>query len=105
VVQRANRPLEKGVRKAAVLVGEDLAREVRRGQRTSLIVDLDVPGAPDQTTVVSTHLENRAKPTIRRQQLQELLTHIRENPHPVVLAGDFNTTGGDSTPTSVEYSL
>ena len=26
------RPLEKGVRKAAVLVGEDLAREVRRGQ-------------------------------------------------------------------------
>ena len=61
------RPLEKGKRKAAILIGEDLLREVRRGQRSMLLVDLDVPEAPGHTvTVVSTHLENRAKPKIRQ---------------------------------------
>ena len=42
-------PLEKTKRKAAVLIGEDLLQEVRRGGRTTLFVDLDVPevaGAP-----------------------------------------------------------
>ena len=42
------RPLEKAKRKAAILIGEDLLREVRRGQRTTLYVDLDVPEAPGQ---------------------------------------------------------
>jgi len=57
------RPLEKGKRKAAILIGEDLAREVRRGQRTTLFVDLDIPEAPGgRLTIASTHLENRAKP-------------------------------------------
>lgn len=100
------RPLEKGKRKAAVLIGEDLLREVRRGQRTTLFVDLDVPGAPGQSlTVASTHLENRAKPKIRRQQMQELLKEIHDISHPVVVAGDLNTTGSDSTPTSIENML
>lgn len=40
------RPLEKGKRKAAYLIGEDLLREVRRGGRMTLYVDLDVPEAP-----------------------------------------------------------
>ena len=100
------RPLEKGKRKAAILIGEDLLREVRRGQRTILLVDLDVPEAPGHAvTVVSTHLENRTKPAIRRQQMEELLKQIHDISHPVILAGDFNTTGGDSTPTSVERIL
>ena len=97
------RPLEKGKRKAAVLVGEDLLREVRRGQRTALYVDLDVPGAPgERIIIVSTHLENRAKPKVRRQQMEQLLNQIQEVRHPVIVAGDLNTTGSDSTPTSVE---
>ncbi len=100
------RPLEKGKRKAAVLIGEDLLREVRRGQRTTLFVDLDVPEAPGQSvTVAATHLENRAKPVIRRQQMNELLKQIHDIPHPVIVAGDFNSTGGDGTPTSVENML
>ena len=100
------RPLEKAKRKAAVLIGEDLLREVRRGQRTALFVDLDVPEAPGQRlTIVSTHLENRAKPKIRRQQMEELLKEIHDIPHPVVVAGDLNTSGSDSTPTSVENML
>jgi len=100
------RPLEKGKRKAAILIGEDLLREVRRGQRSMLLVDLDVPEAPGHAvTVVSTHLENRAKPKIRRQQMEELLKQIHDIAHPVIVAGDLNTSGSDSTPTSIENML
>jgi endonuclease/exonuclease/phosphatase family metal-dependent hydrolase len=100
------RPLEKGKRKAAILIGEDLMREVRRGQRMTLYVDLDVPEAPGHSvTVASTHLENRTKPKVRRQQMEELLHEVSEVSHPVVVAGDLNTTGSDSTPTSIENML
>jgi len=98
--------LEKGKRKAAVLIGEDLLREVRRGQRTTLYVDLDVPQAPGQSvTIACTHLENRAKPKIRRQQMQELLKAVSDISNPVVIAGDLNTTGSDSTPIDVKTLL
>jgi endonuclease/exonuclease/phosphatase family metal-dependent hydrolase len=100
------RPLETVKRKAAVLIGEDLQKEVRRGQRTTLFVDLDVPEAPGQrVTVAATHLENRTKPKIRRQQMQELLKEVEGISNPVLVAGDLNTTGGDSTPTSIENML
>jgi endonuclease/exonuclease/phosphatase family metal-dependent hydrolase len=100
------RPLEKGKRKVAVLIGEDLQKEVRRGQRTTLYVDLDVPEAPDQVlTVAATHLENRTRPKIRRKQLEELLAQVHDIPHPLIVAGDMNTTGSDSTPTSAENML
>ena len=100
------RPLEKGKRKAAILIGEDLLREVRRGQRTTLFVDLDVPEAPNQRlTIASTHLENRAKPKVRKEQMKELIDEIYQVSNPVIVAGDLNTTGGNSTPTSVENML
>jgi endonuclease/exonuclease/phosphatase family metal-dependent hydrolase len=100
------RPLEKGKRKAATLIGEDLLREVRRGGRTTLYVDLDVPEAPGhRVTIASTHLENRAKPKIRRQQMEELLNQVRDTANPVIIGGDMNSTGTDSTPTSVENML
>jgi len=98
--------LEKGKRKAAILVGEDLQREMRRGGRMTLFVDLDVPELSGHTlTVAATHLENRAKPKVRRQQLEELLGDVREASNPLVIAGDLNTTGSDSTPTSVKNML
>jgi len=100
------RPLEKAKRKAGILIGEDLLREVRRGGRTTLYVDLDVPEAPGhRVTIACTHLENRAKPKIRRQQMGELLNQVRDTANPVIVAGDMNTTGSDSTPTSVENML
>jgi endonuclease/exonuclease/phosphatase family metal-dependent hydrolase len=100
------RPLEKGKRKAAILIGEDLQREVRRGQRTTLFVDLDVPDAPGhRVTLACTHLENRAKPKIRRQQMEQLLKEVHDIAHPVIVAGDMNTTGSDATPTSIENML
>jgi hypothetical protein len=43
-------------------------------------VDLDVPEAPGQrVTIESTHLENRAKPKIRRQQIEESLNQVRDH--------------------------
>jgi len=100
------RPLEKGKRQASKLVGEDMMREVRRGQRMTLYVDLDVPEAPDhRVTIAATHLENRTRPKNRRKQLQQLLKDVRDVPNPVIIAGDMNTTGSDSTPTSVENML
>jgi endonuclease/exonuclease/phosphatase family metal-dependent hydrolase len=98
--------LEKAKRKAAILIGEDLLEETRRGARTTLFVDLDVPEAPGhRLTIAATHLENRTRPKVRRQQMEELLNEIREVPNPVLVAGDLNTTGSDSTPTSVANML
>lgn len=100
------RPLEKAKRKAAILIGEDLAREVRRGGRMTLFVDLDVPEAPEhRVTIACTHLENRTKPKLRREQMQELLKEVEDVRNPVIIAGDMNTTGSDSTPTSIENML
>jgi endonuclease/exonuclease/phosphatase family metal-dependent hydrolase len=100
------RPLESAKRKAAILIGEDLQKEVRRGQRTTLYVDLDVPDAPGHSvTVVSTHLENRSKPKIRRLQMEELLKQVHGISNPVIIGGDLNTTGSDGTPTSIENML
>jgi endonuclease/exonuclease/phosphatase family metal-dependent hydrolase len=100
------RPLEKGKRKAAILIGEDLQKEVRRGQRTTLYVDLDIPDAPEHVvTVASTHLENRTRPKYRRAQMQELLAQTHDIRNPLIVAGDLNTTGSDGTPTSFENYL
>jgi endonuclease/exonuclease/phosphatase family metal-dependent hydrolase len=92
---------EKGKRAAAVLVGEKLGREIRRGGRTNIIVDLDVPDLPERTLrVVATHLENRADPEDRRLELEELLRKLRDTRGPVIIAGDMNTTGSKSMPRS-----
>ena len=79
---------------------------MRRGQRTTLFVDLDVPDAPgERITIACTHLENRAKPNIRRQQMEQLLNEVHGIDTPVIIAGDMNTTGSDDTPTSVQNML
>jgi len=92
---------EKGKRSAAIIVGEKLGREIRRGGRTNLIVDLDVPDLPERTLrVIGAHLENRADPKDRRLELEELLGKVRDTRGPIVLAGDMNTTGTKSMPRS-----
>jgi hypothetical protein len=88
---------EKGKRAAAILVGEKLGREIRRGGRTNLIVDLDVPDLPEHTVwVVAAHLENRTDPKDRRLELEELMGKVRHSQMPVIIAGDMNTTGANS---------
>src|SRR4029079_7900092 len=99
--------LEKGKRKGAGLVfGEKILREVRRGGRMMLLADIADKSFPgEKLTVVATHLEARAKPSERMKQLQEVLMEIKEIDHPVVLAGDMNTSGSDSTPTSFQREV
>lgn len=99
--------LEKGKRKGAKLVfGEKIMREVRRGGRMMLIADVSHTSIPGGTlTVVATHLEAKAKPSERVDQLEEVLSEIKSIDNPVVLAGDMNTSGSDATPTSFQREV
>ena len=105
--KQALAPLEKGKRigaEAAFL--EKISRQIRRGGRTSLIVTLDVPDLKEKRlTVAATHLESNALPEIRRKQMEELLVLLRDIRNPVIIAGDLNTTGGDSSPTSIKKQI
>jgi endonuclease/exonuclease/phosphatase family metal-dependent hydrolase len=100
------RPMEKGKREASKLIGEDMMREVRRGQRMTLYVELDVPQVPGKRlTIACTHLENRTRPKTRRKQLEQLLKDVKKIPNPLIIAGDMNTSSGDATPTSIENMM
>ncbi|RMG51083.1 MAG: hypothetical protein D6723_11195 [Acidobacteria bacterium] len=80
--------------------------QLRRGGRMALIVEIEVPDLPERrVTVVATHLETRARPVVRRQQMCELLAELHEVTHPVILAGDLNTTGRDATPGAIHQHL
>jgi endonuclease/exonuclease/phosphatase family metal-dependent hydrolase len=96
--------LEKGRRWSAQRVfSERIQRQVRRGGRMALIAELET-GSPG-VTVISTHLEDRATPSCRREQMENLLAELQGTPGAVVLGGDLNTSGGDGTPTSVRYEI
>jgi endonuclease/exonuclease/phosphatase family metal-dependent hydrolase len=99
--------LEAGKRKGAKLVfGEKVMREVRRGGRMMLLAEIQDAGIPGGgLTVVATHLEAKTKPARRLDQLQEVLRQIQNIDHPVILAGDMNTSGSDSSPTSFQREV
>jgi endonuclease/exonuclease/phosphatase family metal-dependent hydrolase len=99
--------MEAGKRKgASLLFGEEIVREVRRGGRTNLIATIDVPDLPgDQVTIVAAHLENRTTPKNRVKQMDEILDFIKPISHPVVVAGDMNTTGADGSVTSIKSAV
>ena len=105
--RKALDPLEKGKRlgaEAAFL--EKTVRQIRRGRRTSLIVTLDVPDLKEKKlTLAATHLESNALPKIRCKQMEELLSLLRDIRNPVIIAGDLNTTGKDSSPTSIKKQI
>jgi endonuclease/exonuclease/phosphatase family metal-dependent hydrolase len=80
---------------------ERITREVRRGGRMTMIVELAVPESPTgAVTVVAPHLETKCKPECRRKQMAEILARIKSEKNPVILAGDLNTSGSDTSPTS-----
>ncbi len=99
--------LEQGKRwSASKLFRERVKREVRRGGRMALIVDLAVPAFPTgRLTVISVHLENKCPPGCRQRQMKALLRVIQSIDNPIVLAGDLNTSGSDATPTSVRNEI
>lgn len=88
------------------LFRERVEREVRHGGRMALIAHISVPSVPTgEVAVVSVHLENKCPPACRRRQMQALLTSMKGERNPVVLAGDMNTTSRDNTPTSVRNEI
>ena len=94
----------RGMSRAAFL--ETAARQIRHGGRSILIVELEIPQLPEGLlTVIATQLENRCKPAQRRRQMQEVLSLIKDIGGPVVLAGDFNTSGSDLSPTSFKREI
>ena len=99
--------IEAGKRKgASLLFGEQIVREVRRGGRTNLIATIEVPGLPGgEVTIVAAHLENRTTPKGRVKQMNEILEFIKPISHPVVVAGDMNTTGADGSVVSIKSAL
>jgi endonuclease/exonuclease/phosphatase family metal-dependent hydrolase len=99
--------LEKGKRFASNKIFlERIEREVRLGGRMALIADVRIPDLRGgMATVVDVHLENKCKPGCRARQMDELLAQVAELPHPVILAGDLNTTGLDGTPTSIRREI
>jgi endonuclease/exonuclease/phosphatase family metal-dependent hydrolase len=99
--------LESGRRMAAnKFFMERIAREVRRGGRTVLFVELAVPESPTgAVTVVAPHLENKCKPGCRLKQATQILEWIRSDHNPVILGGDLNTTATDNAPMSTSKVL
>jgi endonuclease/exonuclease/phosphatase family metal-dependent hydrolase len=100
-------PVQKAEGKLSIEVfKEQLLRQVRRGGRMMLmadIVDGDLPSG--RVTVVATHLEDMTTPANRRRQLEEILDQIKSLTHPVILAGDMNTSTHDAAPISVTRAL
>jgi endonuclease/exonuclease/phosphatase family metal-dependent hydrolase len=99
--------LEQGKRFAADKIFlARIEREVRVGGRMALIADLAIPDLQTHVaTVVNAHLENKCPPECRTKQMDALLSQIKRIEHPVIVAGDLNTTGADGTPTSIRREI
>lgn len=108
LTERKDHDAIEGLRRfgAEELFETPIQREVKLGGRSFFRVDLEVPGLPHDTlSVINVHLEIRARPEDRRRQMEEILGHIKGIPHPVVLAGDFNSSRYDLSPTSLQRVL
>jgi endonuclease/exonuclease/phosphatase family metal-dependent hydrolase len=95
-------PIEAARRRATELAFDNqIRREMKVGGRIFFRVDLDVPGMPgDTVTVIHNHLEIKTPPSGREAQMAEILSHIKDIPHVVIMAGDHNTAQNDLSPTS-----
>lgn len=78
--------------------------ELRHGGRMAIIADLLLPNN-ERVTVIGTHLENRSLPECRANQFQYLLNRIITIRNPIIIGGDMNTTGTDSSPVSVKKEV
>jgi endonuclease/exonuclease/phosphatase family metal-dependent hydrolase len=81
------------------LFDERVRRQVRRGGRLALIVNLEVPQSPTGlVTVVCPHLEDYTDSRGRRVQADYLLGQMTQLSNPVIVTGDFNTMGHNAHP-------
>jgi endonuclease/exonuclease/phosphatase family metal-dependent hydrolase len=83
---------------------EKIEREIRRGDRMALLIRLKLADSPTgYVTVLDTHLEDKTKPDCRRRQMNAILETLKSVADPVILSGDFNTTGLDGNQISAKY--
>ncbi len=98
-------PVEAVRRKAAKSVfAEKVLTELRHGSRIALVADIKLPNN-QIVTVVACHIENRCLPQGRLEQIKYVLEKIKDIKNPVILAGDFNTTGSDASPTTLKKEV
>src|SRR5581483_6425956 len=91
---------------SAAVFKEQLVRQVRRGGRMMLLADITDQDFPSgKATIVATHLEDVTTPGNRQKELQEILDRIADIDHPVILAGDMNTSTHTGVPISVTRAL
>ena len=91
---------------SAAIFKEQLIRQVRRGGRMMLLADISDRDLPSgKVTVVATHLEDITTPAMRQKQLEEILNKIADSDHPVILAGDMNTSTHTGVPISVTRAM
>lgn len=80
-----------------------ITRELKVGGRCFFRVDVAVPGVPGGVvTLVNNHLEIKTRPWHREAQMEEILSHLKDVPHPVIMAGDHNSAPNDVSATSFE---
>lgn len=60
------------------------------GRRVAMAATIQHAGKP--ITIYAVHLDNRLDVTDRRKQMIPVLEHAKQQPTPVVIAGDFNTS-------------
>lgn len=86
---------------AEQIFSEKILTELRHGNRMAIVADLLLPNN-QKITVIATHLENRCVPKCRYEQFEFLLNRLKGIKNPLVLGGDFNTTGTDASPVSLK---
>jgi endonuclease/exonuclease/phosphatase family metal-dependent hydrolase len=79
-----------------------ITREMKVGGRIFFRVDLEVPELPEGTlTIINIHLEIKCAPKGRQAQIAEILyAYLKKIKNPVIVAGDFNSSEQDLSPTS-----
>jgi len=95
--------VEEGRRAGATIAFEnEIRRELKVGGRCYFRVDVAVPQAPGGVvTLVNNHLEIKTTPKGREAQMVEILEHVKNIPHPVIMAGDHNSAPEDVSATSL----
>ena len=89
---------------AQQIFSEKILTELRHGSRMAIVCDLLLPNS-QKITVVATHLENRCISKCRYEQFEFLLKRLRGIKNPLILGGDFNTTGTDASPVSLKKEV
>ncbi len=83
-----------------------VTRELKVGGRCYFRVDVAVPGVPGGVvTLVNNHLEIKTRPQKREAQMVEILSYLKDVPHPIIMAGDHNSAPNDVSATSLKRLL